>query len=191
MMVTPSMFGTAALNEKVIVNPPPTVHKSVVVSQSDSTSKMFASIANSQLKTLGAVATVGNSLSQGKVEEILVTSKPPLATRSNGKFGFHFHFKANTDYSRTGTNWIEPRTQSPTSRQLGRQKRLPDTAPTSQAGTPSPSTDDLKSFSRSHSRRNVKSFDKSDCLSPESPMSKMNILPNPQDTPDSMMSPKR
>lgn len=84
MIVTPSMFGTA-LNEKVIVNPPPTVHKSVVVTQGDSTSKMFASIANSQLKTLGAVATVCNPiLSQAKAEEILVTSKPPLATRSNG-----------------------------------------------------------------------------------------------------------
>ncbi|KAG4066741.1 hypothetical protein HA402_012808 [Bradysia odoriphaga] len=176
MMVTPSMFGTpaAALNEKVIVNPPPTVHKSVVVTQSDSTSKMFANIANSQLRTVGAVAIVGNPTSQANAEEIVVTSKPPLATRSNG------------------TNWIEPRTQSPTSRQLGRQKRIPDTntAPTSQAGTPSPSIDDIKSFSRSHSRRNAKSFDKSDCLSPESPMSKMNILPNPQDTPDSMMSPK-
>lgn len=88
---------------------------------------------------------------------------------------------------------MEPRTQSPTSRQLGRQKRIIDTstAPTSQTATPSPSIDDMKSFSRSHSRRNVKSFDKSDCLSPESPMSKMNILPNPQDTPDGMMSPKR
>lgn len=86
MMVTPSMFGASAKGEKVIVNPPPVVHKSVVVTQSDSTSKMFASIANSQLKTLGAVATVCNPiLSQAKAEEILVTSKPPLATRSNGK----------------------------------------------------------------------------------------------------------
>lgn len=88
MMVTPSMFGTSASakGEKVIVNLPPVVHKSVVVTQSDSTSKMFASIANSQLKTLGAVATVCNPiLSQAKAEEILVTSKPPLATRSNGK----------------------------------------------------------------------------------------------------------
>lgn len=92
---------------------------------------------------------------------------------------------------------MEPRTQSPTSRQLGRQKRILEpgtasTAPTSQTATPSPSIDDIKSFSRSHSRRNIKSFDKpSDCLSPESPMSKMNILPNPQDTPEDMMSPKR
>lgn len=88
---------------------------------------------------------------------------------------------------------MEPRTQSPTSRHLGRQKRILDTstAPTSQTGTPSPSIDDIKSFSRSHSRRNVRSFDKPDCLSPESPMSKMNILPNPQDTPDGVMSPKR
>lgn len=86
MMVTPAMFGTSAttLSEKVIVNPPPTVHKSVVVSQSDSTSKMFASIANSQLKTLGAVATVGNSSSHAKGEDILVTAKPPLA---NPRYG--------------------------------------------------------------------------------------------------------
>lgn len=91
---------------------------------------------------------------------------------------------------------MEPRTQSPTSRQLGRQKRITDsgilsTVSTSTA-TPSPSIDDIKSFSRSHSRKNMKSFDKtSDCMSPESPMSKMNILPNPHDTPDGMMSPKR
>lgn len=95
MMVTPSMFGTAAtgLSEKVIVNPPPTVHKSVVVTQGDSTSKMFASIANSQLKTLGAVGAVCNPLlAQTKPEDILVTSKPPLATRSNGNFAC-FYFK--------------------------------------------------------------------------------------------------
>lgn len=85
MMVTPSMFGSGApASEKAIVNPPPTVHKAVVVSQCDSTSKMFASMANSQLKTLGAVAICNPILSPAKAEEILVTSKPPLATRSNG-----------------------------------------------------------------------------------------------------------
>lgn len=85
MMVTPGMFGTpSAALEKAIINPPPVVQKSVIVTQ-DSASKMFASIANSQLKTLGAVATVCNPiLAQAKGEEILVTSKPPLATRSNG-----------------------------------------------------------------------------------------------------------
>lgn len=90
-MVTPSMFmsGTpaTAINEKAIINPPPVVHKSVIVTQSESTSKMFASIANSQLKTVGAVASAGNPvlLTQTKGDEVLVTSKPPLATRSNGK----------------------------------------------------------------------------------------------------------
>lgn len=105
---------------------------------------------------------------------------------------------SRTNLSFLGTNnWVDQRSQSPTSRQLGRQKRIIDsgsvsTAPTSQTATPSPSIDDIKSFSRSQSRRNIKSFDKSlDCVSPESPMSKMNILPNPQDTPDGMMSPKR
>lgn len=83
MMVTP-MFGTppSGLNEKFTITPPPVVQKSIIVTQSDSTSKMFASIASSQLKTLGAVCNP--ILSQNKGEEILVTSKPPLATRSNG-----------------------------------------------------------------------------------------------------------
>lgn len=93
MMVTPSMFGSGApASEKAIVNPPPTIHKAVVVSQSDSTTKMFASIANSQLKTLGAVAICSPILSQAKAEEILVTSKPPLASRSNGNCLMRFYF---------------------------------------------------------------------------------------------------
>lgn len=207
MMVTPSMFMTKPpLKEKAILNPPISVQRAVVVSQASSsggggTTKMIASIASSQLKTLGAVAIVappsalpGSTLKKHSVEPLtVVVAKPPTGA-TNG---------TNTSKSNGTNNWIEQRITSPTSRPLGRQKRIiepsitPATTPISHTGISPTSNEESKGLTNklqpSHNKRTLKSFDKSeDYASPDSPLSKMNIMSNPsQDIPDGLLSPKR
>lgn len=92
-------------------------------------------------------------------------------------------------------NWVEQTTVSPVARHLGRQKRIiePSLTPST---TPIPvSTEDPKP---SVIKLTHKSFDKiAEIGSPESPLSKMNIMPNPlpntsqgQDNMDGLLSPK-
>lgn len=205
MMVTPSMFMSTKPppKEKAILNPPISVQRAVVVTQGSGggTTKMIASIASSQLKTLGAVATAASVApsvpsimnTKSPVEDLVVASKPPTGA-TNG---------TSTAKSNGSNNWVEQRITSPTPRHLGRQKRVvepsitPATTPISNTGI-SPSNEEARGgpnskLSSSHNKRTLKSFDKSvDYGSPDSPLSKMNIMTNPaQDVADGMLSPKR
>lgn len=200
MMVTPSMFMSTKPppKEKAILNPPISVQRAVVVSQGSGggTTKMMASIASSQLKTLGAVASAASVApilnSKSPTEDMVIATKPPTGA-TNG---------TSLAKSNGSNNWIEQRITSPTPRHLGRQKRIvepsitPATTPISHTGI-SPSNEDARGtnskLSSSHNKRTLKSFDKTvEYGSPDSPLSKMNILANPsQDVADGMLSPKR
>lgn len=215
-MVTPSMFMTKApLKEKAILNPPISVQRAVVVSQASSpvviggggggdcgasgTTKIISSIASSQLKTLGAIAfvTPSSAATANKISYVepltVVSTKPPTGA-TNG---------TSTSKPNGVNNWIEQRITSPTPRPLGRQKRIiepcitPATTPISHTGISPTSNEEGKSSTNklqpSHNKRTLKSFDKSDDFgSPDSPLSKMNIMSNPsQDIPDGLLSPKR
>lgn len=92
-------------------------------------------------------------------------------------------------------NWVEQTSISPIPRTLGRQKRIiePSVTPST---TPIPvSTEDVKA---STSKPTLKAIDKiAEIGSPESPLSKMNIMPNPlpntsqaQENLDGLLSPK-
>lgn len=90
-------------------------------------------------------------------------------------------------------NWVEQTSVSPIPRTLGRQKRIVEPSVTPST-TPVPiSTEDVKASS---SKPTVKAIDKIvEIGSPESPLSKMSIMPNPlpshgQDNLDGLLSPK-
>lgn len=78
----------------------------------------------------------------------------------------------------TDPNWSHTATVSPTPRTLGRQKRIiePCITPSS---TPIPQTSSDDSKTSSEQKAPNKAFDKlAEIHSPESPLSKMNIMPN-------------
>lgn len=98
-----------------------------------------------------------------------------------------------------GNNWVEQRAISPTPKTLGRQKRIiepsitPATTPISYA---SPILMDEIKPSTSRSGPAIKSFQRiTEFGSPESPLSKMNVMLNPlpvgQAKADTVLSPKR
>lgn len=213
MMVTPSMFMTRppSPKEKAILNPPVNVQKAFSVTQSGATTKMVANIASSQLKTIGAVATSGTSSSTvqtKKPEEVSSIPLLPIQNLNNTvkSNGINNSINNNNYYSLKmiffiilGTsNWKEQRATSPTTKTLGRQKRIiepsltPATTPVSQTAAISPNEDRKLNYKLSTQKKNLKSFEKPiEYGSPDSPMSKMNIMANPsQDIPDGLLSPK-
>lgn len=174
MMVTPSMFMTGpsptGAKDRAILNPPVIVQKAIGVTQPVvSTTKIMTSITSSN---------------QPKITE-------PTADICN---------ETNKLNKANGTsNWLEQRAISPTTRTLGRQQRIVEPSLTP-ATTPVPPTvasiaslnDDKKmNYKLTTSKKKLKSFEHPiEYGSPDTPMSKMNILSNPsQDLPDGMLSP--
>lgn len=104
-------------------------------------------------------------------------------------------------FAGTGSNWKEHRSVSPTGRTLGRQKRIvepcltPATTPISQTAFTSPVEDRgariYKPPTNKNSLKNAGTEKPIEFGSPDSPMTKMNIMSNPsQDIPDGLLSPK-
>lgn len=98
------------------------------------------------------------------------------------------------------SNWLEQRAMSPTARTLGRQQRIiepsltPATTPVpppSLSTMASPNDDKKMNYKLTTSKKKLKSFEHpSEYGSPDTPMSKMNIMSNPsQDLPDGLLSP--
>lgn len=92
-------------------------------------------------------------------------------------------------------NWVEQTSISPTHRTLGRQTRVIEPSLTPSTTPIPPSGEDVKASS---SKPLLKSIDKiAEIGSPESPLSKMNIMPNPPpnnshipENMDGLLSPK-
>lgn len=171
MMVTPSMFMTAgppSPKDRAILNPPVIVQKAIGVTQPVvSTTKIMTSI---------------TSANQPRNVDNLPESEANKLNKANGT-----------------SNWIEQQALSPTARTLGRQQRIVEPSLTP-ATTPVPPTvasiaslnDDKKmNYKLTTSKKKIKSFENPiEYGSPDTPMSKMNILSNPsQDLPDGMLSP--
>lgn len=178
MMVTPSMFMTGAPpQEKAILNPPVNVQRAVIVTQE-----------NFEANKSTAISTTAETRQGSSKIEAIVDApvKSPVP-------------EANKQGKNNGNNWIEQRAISPTPKTLGRQKRIiepsitPATTPISYSSPTS--MDEMKS---STSRpMPIKNFQRiNEFGSPDSPLSKMNVLMNPlphinQDKVDNLISPQR
>lgn len=191
MMVTPSIFMTPTTTEKAVVNQQMNVQRAIVVQHGDNNSR---SASDSERKT--EEKDIVNETSEVDYVKCLATVTTMADTYSSssstkqitvGPSEFSFGIKINTIVTFTydffiDSNWIEQTSVSPTPRTLGRQQRVvepsltPSTTPISQA-----SNEDNKSAA---SKPVNKVIDKIvEIGSPESPLSKMSIMPNPLPTP--------
>lgn len=183
MIVTP-LVG-AEPKETAIVSPPIDVHRAVTVrnnkgsaladtAAASSTSKMFAAIATNHLKALGALQDLDSTPSKPeKSKQNISSSNGNRSTSSN-----------NTDNDkRQATSTSAGAQQKKT---LGRHKTIVECS----AGTSTSSngTDDSrlsastqKKTSGNNNTKNQKRIEKNPYGSPESPLSKMNVMPNPTD----------
>lgn len=202
MMVTPSMFMTGKIfkrtmklelaqmqnwqiffssytggpsQDKAILNPPVQVQRAIVVTQEnfEPAKSTIISTAASEIKSIVELKDDAGTKP--------ITSEAKQV-KNNG-----------------GNNWVEQRAISPTHKTLGRQKRIvepsitPATTPISYA---SPILIDEAKANTNRSGPANKSFQRiTEFGSPESPLSKMNVMLNPlpcgQAKPDTILSPQR
>ncbi|XP_055321973.1 protein unc-79 homolog isoform X3 [Sitodiplosis mosellana] len=180
MMVTPSIFmSPRPAIDIAATNQPMNVQKAVVVIQDNKAGKDAEPKEAKETKDVSEVdsstkSAIGSLLTEASTSVAIVmapTVKP------------------------TNPNWVEQKSVSPIPRTLGRQKRIiePSVTPST---TPVPiSTEDVKASS---SKPTIKAIDKiAEIGSPESPLSKMSIMPNPlpntsqaQENLDGLLSPK-
>ncbi|XP_053969854.1 protein unc-79 homolog isoform X4 [Anastrepha ludens] len=190
MIVTP-LVGTDTAVETAIVSPPVDVHRAITVRNKSlenaaaSTSKMFAAIATNHLKALGALQDIQTKSSDSNSKSL---------TSSNGN--------RSTNSSTESSDKRQQQQQQPcTSQQtqqqhqaaiskkpIGRHKTIVECS----AGTSSSSTgtDDSR-LSANHKKPTGKSLKRSDKAygSPDSPLSKMSVMPNPVDEMDATKLP--
>ncbi|XP_054738511.1 protein unc-79 homolog [Anastrepha obliqua] len=190
MIVTP-LVGTDTAAETAIVSPPVDVHRAITVRNKSlenaaaSTSKMFAAIATNHLKALGALQDIQTKSSDSNSKSL---------TSSNGN--------RSTNSSTESSDKRQQQQQQPcTSQQtqqqhqaaiskkpIGRHKTIVECS----AGTSSSSTgtDDSR-LSANHKKPTGKSLKRSDKAygSPDSPLSKMSVMPNPVDEMDATKLP--
>ncbi|XP_034131520.1 protein unc-79 homolog isoform X2 [Drosophila guanche] len=163
MIVTP-LVG-AETTETAIVSPPVDVHRAVTVRNKSlenaaaSTSKMFAAIATNHLKALGALQDV-----------------PGTADRKPGSGNGSGSRSANGN----GGNAAAAPSAGP-AKCIGRHKTIVECS----AGTSSSSMDDSRHQKKSQTK-SLKRTDKN-YGSPDSPLSKMSVMPNPRDEMDAAM----
>ncbi|BFF89199.1 protein unc-79 homolog [Drosophila madeirensis] len=163
MIVTP-LVG-AETTETAIVSPPVDVHRAVTVRNKSlenaaaSTSKMFAAIATNHLKALGALQDV-----------------PGTADRKPGSGNGNGSRSANGN----GGNAAAAPSAGP-AKSIGRHKTIVECS----AGTSSSSMDDSRHQKKSQTK-SLKRTDKN-YGSPDSPLSKMSVMPNPRDEMDAAM----
>lgn len=198
MMVTPSMFmSSGPAQERAILNPPANVQRAVIVTQENfETSKTFT-------VTTATASEPQLDPSKCEVSTELAKIEAGKSAKNNGnlngmyKIGCWWILNASSIVS---SQWVEQRAISPTNKPLGRQKRIvepsitPATTPISYT-SPTPMDDAKASSARSVPA--IRSFPRlNEYGSPESPLSKMNVLLNPlppssQDKVDSLMSSHR
>ncbi|KAH8399491.1 hypothetical protein KR215_011704 [Drosophila sulfurigaster] len=166
MIVTP-LVGPET-TETAIVSPPVDVHRAVTVRNKSlenaaaSTSKMFAAIATNHLKALGAL----QDMPAATTAAASVSSKPGSSSGSGSR-------------STNGGTAAPAVTTKP----IGRHKTIVECS----AGTSSSSADEARREKKSQTkslRRTDKTYG-----SPESPLSKMSVMPNPRDEVDAGLLP--
>uniref|UniRef100_U5ELY1 Uncharacterized protein n=1 Tax=Corethrella appendiculata TaxID=1370023 RepID=U5ELY1_9DIPT len=186
MMVTSSMLGQP--KAQAILNPqsigPRTTNPVIqnIISNKYSTktvtaSKMAVSITPGQLKTLTAVQINEKGIvnvSEGRQAQ----DKSQALISSNG----------------ISINWKEHRSLSPLQKTIGRQQRIivpsltPASTPISNSETPLSVSDPQKLVI--HKKHQIKNIEKNTYASPESPLSKMNIMSPPSTVNTDYLSPK-
>lgn len=196
MMVTSSIMG-----DKALVNPPVQVQKAIIVSQPTkfkdskdktqnkskdstdgremkdmSTSKMMASIASNQLKAFGAFT--------GPMEK----KSPSIEQESTSSTSSEEKHKDKTKGN--------PSQRSSSPRSLGRQKRIVEASgpPIAQMSIPSTSGEEFKVVTgKPPHKKSFRSIERTTYGSPESPLSKMDIMsppPSSDGAPEALLSPK-
>ncbi|XP_059218140.1 protein unc-79 homolog isoform X7 [Stomoxys calcitrans] len=178
MIVTP-LVGTEP-SETAIISPPVDVHRAVTVrnksqtsdSAATSTSKMFAAIATNHLKALGALQDL-----PAKVTDTKSLSSASCSRSANGSS------ESSDKKSSAKSLTVEPPPQ-PSKKPMGRHKTIIECG----AATSSSSNgNDDSRLSANHKKVSAKSLKRNDKAygSPDSPLSKMSVMPNPVDELDS------
>ncbi|XP_032588407.1 protein unc-79 homolog isoform X6 [Drosophila mojavensis] len=163
MIVTP-LVGSET-TETAIVSPPVDVHRAVTVrnksleNAATSTSKMFAAIATNHLKALGALQDVPASSG----------SKPSTSSSTTGN-------------GNRSANGATATLASNIAKSIGRHKTIVECS----AATSSSSVDDSRQ--KKSQTKSLKRTDKP-YGSPDSPLSKMSVMPNPCDELDASLLP--
>ncbi|TDG47592.1 hypothetical protein AWZ03_006031 [Drosophila navojoa] len=163
MIVTP-LVGSET-TETAIVSPPVDVHRAVTVRNKSlenaaaSTSKMFAAIATNHLKALGALQDVPTTSG----------SKPSTSSSTTGN-------------GNRSTNGATATLASNIAKSIGRHKTIVECS----AATSSSSVDDSRQ--KKSQTKSLKRTDKP-YGSPDSPLSKMSVMPNPCDELDASLLP--
>lgn len=197
------MVASSLLGEKATVNPPANIQKAVVVTQSTksgykeskepaSMTNMMASIAQNQAKAFGAFAA-----SIEKKPSIDMSSTSSSSISSEEKKEKPRALVSPTQQQPTSSsNWQDHRGSS-SPRHLGRQKRIIDpSVPISSTIVPSSSTEGEQFkvvTGKPPHKKSFKNVERSAYGSPESPLSKMDIMSPPTssgDVTETLMSPK-
>ncbi|XP_043946820.1 protein unc-79 homolog isoform X8 [Drosophila biarmipes] len=168
MIVTP-LVG-AETTETAIVSPPVDVHRAVTVRNKSlenaaaSTSKMFAAIATNHLKALGALQDLPTAVDRKAGSS---SGSGSRSTNGNGSGG-------------SAPAAMQASSSAAASKPIGRHKTIVECS----AGNSSSSADDSrqKKSQTKSLRRTDKNYG-----SPESPLSKMSVMPNPRDEVDEGM----
>ncbi|XP_075145710.1 UNC-79 domain-containing protein isoform X8 [Haematobia irritans] len=178
MIVTP-LVGTEP-SETAIISPPVDVHRAVTVrnksqasdSAATSTSKMFAAIATNHLKALGALQDLPTKVTD-----------PKSQSSASGSRSANGSSESSDKKSSAKSLTVEP--PQPTSKKpMGRHKTIIECG----AATSSSSNgNDDSRLSANHKKVSAKSLKRNDKAygSPDSPLSKMSVMPNPVDELDS------
>lgn len=169
MIVTP-LVGTEP-SETAIISPPVDVHRAITVrnksqdSSSTSTSKMFAAIATNHLKALGALQDINPRVMEAKS---LASTNGSRSTNGSGE----------SSEKRPAVN--KPTSGEQPKKPMGRHKTIVECS----AGTSSSSNGNedarLSGIQKKASSKALKRSDKT-YGSPDSPLSKMSVMPNPVD----------
>lgn len=195
MIVTP-LVGTDAAAETAIVSPPVDVHRAITVRNKSlenaaaSTSKMFAAIATNHLKALGALQDIQAKCSDSNSKSLASSNSNRSTNSSTENSG-----KGQQQLSPTTSQHVQNQQQQPphhppasSKKPIGRHKTIVECS----AGTSSSSTgtDDSR-LSANHKKSASKSLKRSDKAygSPDSPLSKMSVMPNPVDEVDTTKLP--
>uniref|UniRef100_A0A1A9ZXT2 Protein unc-79 homolog n=1 Tax=Glossina pallidipes TaxID=7398 RepID=A0A1A9ZXT2_GLOPL len=183
MIVTPLV--ARETTETAIISPPVDVHRAVTVrnktfsdSGTTSTSKMFAAIATNHLKALGTLQDT-----QFKAVDVKSSQASSNSSRStNGSSeGSEKRGVAKAKIIETQQSLVSAR------KVMGRQKTIVEC----NASSSSPGTDDSRLSANHKTKPQSKTLKRSEKAygSPDSPLSKMNVMPNPTDELDSSCLP--
>ncbi|XP_055852716.1 protein unc-79 homolog isoform X5 [Episyrphus balteatus] len=194
MIVTP-LVGSET-QETAVLSPPVDVQRAIIVTQSTQpvrvkssdmshTSKMFASIASNHLKAMGVIqgidtksATTPVASSSKPTQEVspMIAAVKPTTQVSSGSRS-----------SNGSINSIDKKTLAKT---LGRHKTIVETSTVTSTSSSSPGTEDSRhsgskpgtNGSNNNGKPTIHRLEKKNYGSPDSPLSKMSVMPNPSES---------